>query len=40
MGFLQDWFNVEAKKGYEAPEKRAQVFQETLESHVKHTNDE
>jgi hypothetical protein len=35
MGFLQDWFTNEAKKGREDPVKRAQSFEERLESHTK-----
>jgi hypothetical protein len=40
MGFLQDWFNLEAKKGYASAEKRAKAFEGMIESHVKHMEDE
>jgi len=40
MGFLQDWFNREAKKSQEKPEDRKQVFDDMLESHTKRMQDE
>lgn len=40
MGFLQDWFNGEAKKSYESATKRAAAFEEQLETHQKHMADE
>ena len=36
MGFLQDWFSVEAKRGHEDPKKRAKAFGDMLEEHEKH----
>jgi hypothetical protein len=36
MGFLQDWWNGEAKKGYAEASKRASDFEGMLESHQKH----
>lgn len=40
MGFLQDWWNGEAKKNYESSEKRASAFGDMLVSHQKHMDAE
>jgi hypothetical protein len=40
MGFLQEWFNLETKKNWETPEKRAKAFEGMIESHTKHMEDE